>query len=179
VARRPLLKWALVAAAVLVCGALLWVRIGGPGHPRYGGVRMVLRLPGPLKGQSEPLLTTGHAGAGDFIYVTYVDGRHVIVGHDKWDFGGKRSGPITVDYQEPQTVEIRMDSLYPSTAAEGEARAGHGVSVKWNGVLVLSEASPAYPSKPEEITVGENAIGGSSTLRRFSGQILSVARGGD
>jgi hypothetical protein len=185
--RRPALVWSIMAAAALAFGTLLCLRAGLLRRPRFGAVQMVIRLPGPLKGQSEPLLTTGHPGAGDFIYVTYVDGGHVKVGHDKWSVGGKQSGPITVDYREPQTVEISLDSLFPDGGSREEEKPGekgtvrprHGIFVKWNGVLVLSEDAVAYPSKPSEITVGENAIGGSSTLRSFSGQIVHVAREGE
>jgi hypothetical protein len=107
------------------------------------------------------------------------------VGHDKWSIGGERSGPIAVDYQKPQKVEVSLDSLFPSGVSAGEegpgvkaaVRSRHGIIVKWNGVLVLSEDAVAFPSKPSEVKIGENAIGGSSTLPRFSGQILSVARG--
>jgi hypothetical protein len=134
---------------------------------------MEIKLPWPAFGKSEPLVTTGRPGAGDFIYVTYVDGRHVSLGHDKWGYGGARSGPIAVDYDWPQEVEIGLSSLGPDAMA---VSGRPGLFIKWNGVTVFSEDAAAYPARPNEVTFGENMIGGSTTLRHFSGTIVSVAR---
>ena len=174
----------LLGAVVLAVAIGLWLSAGLFPQVGYGDVQMLIKLPGPLIGRSEPLVTTGRSGAGDFIYITYVDGRHVIVGHDKWNYGGGRSAPIAVDYAKPQKIEISLSSFYPDAhsakennyAARGLHYSKQKVSVKWNGVLVLSEDAVAHPSKPNEVTFGENTIGGSTTLRYFSGDILNVAR---
>jgi hypothetical protein len=163
--------YAVLGIAAAAAATVAWVASGAFSTAPHGSVHLIIKLPLKAAGQSEPLLTTGRTGAGDFIYVTYVDGGHVVVGHDKWSIGGARSAPIAVDFQEPQKVEISMNSLNLDPHGPGR------VFVRWNGVLVFSETADAYPSLPSEVTVGENAIGGSTTLPHFSGEILGVSRG--
>ncbi len=170
---------------VLAVAAALGLEFGRSLPAATGELHMVIKLPRPDFGRSEPLVTTGRPGAGDFIYVTYLDGAHVLVGHDKWNFGGLKSGPIAVDYEGIQNVEIGLGSLYPEPSGSKEANSTepelrdlrNRVFVKWNGVLVLSEVAAAYPTSPSEVTVGANTIGGSTTLSHFSGDILSLSRG--
>ena len=139
----------------------------------YGDVRMLVRLPLSAIGQTEPLVTTGHTGAGDFIFITYVDGGHIVVGHDKWAYGGGKSSPVAVDYANSQQLEIDLGSLYRDPSASRK------VSIRVNGVTVFSEDATAYPSTRKEVVVGQNTIGGSTTLPRFTGEILRVSRGGE
>ena len=151
------------AAVALAAVTAAWV-LHRPSAYDAGAIRMRIRLPWTRPGKSEPLVTTGRVGAGDFVYVTYVDGGHVVVGHDKWGYGGARSAPIAVDYEGSQAVEVSMTSL--------GAPKGGGLVVAWNGTTVLREAVDAYPSRASEVTVGENRIGGSTSEARFTGSIL-------
>lgn len=184
--RRLVYAPAFLAVFVLAAAFVLWLESGPSSPASYGLVRMQIKLPRPDFGRSEPLVTTGRPGAGDFIYVTYLDATHVLVGHDKWNIGGGRSAPIAIDYDGIQNVEIAMGSLYPEadhakeySNSEQEFRdLKNKVSVKWNGALVLSEDAAAYPTSPDAVTVGANTIGGSTTLGHFSGDILSISRGG-
>lgn len=175
VRRLPLISASLLSAALVVIAIGFLSRPGVFARAGHGAVHMSIRLPWPEFGRTEPLVTSGRTGAGDFIYITYVDGGHVIVGHDKWNFGGARSGPIAVDYDKTQEVEIGMTSLYGDAARDAHL-SDPRLFVSWNGVQVLSEDVAAYPSAPNEVSVGENAIGGSSALPHFSGEVLSVAR---
>jgi hypothetical protein len=164
--KRAVVAVVLVSAAVgLAAREGLFARTGG------SDVRLTVMLPPPPIGTSEPLVTTGHAGAGDFIYLTYLDGNHVLVGHDKWGFGGGKSLPIPVDYVLPQSIEVSLGG--PPAGGKGPG----GLSVRWNGALVYSEPGSALPRIAREVKVGENTIGGSTTLPRFTGEILSVERG--
>lgn len=173
----------LLGAAVMTTAIGLGIRPSQVPPVRYGKVQMSLILRPTALGRKEPLVTTGRAGAGDFIYITYVDDKHVTVGHDKWSYGGELSAPIPVDYGKIQNIEIDMNSLYPGVASEGETRLPSQelrrpkplVVVKWNGVTVLSEKVAAFPSAENEVTIGDNDIGGSSTFRHFSGEIIKVA----
>jgi hypothetical protein len=187
----PWLRRGLVGAVVL--GALTlavafgarWRNTAGQVH-EFGSLRMVIKLPFMKTGRNEPLLATGVNGRGDLIYVTYLDGGHIQVAHDKWNFGGAKSGPIAVDYTRVQTVEISQDSLYAGSAAgpssgisDKDGRSPkRGLWVKWNGQTVLAEAVDAYPATPAEVEVGRNSIGASTASKDFSGTVLSVSRGG-
>jgi hypothetical protein len=179
---RELQTWALSAwnrkygrpalgSLVLAIAAGIWWHGRPAAGGDYGIIHLMIKLPTSGAGRTEPLVTTGHAGAGDFVYLTYLDGGHVAVGHDKWNYGGGKSGPIAVSFAMPQRIEISLGSLYPGSG--GPKR----VIVKWNGAVVYSEEAAAYPSKPSEVTVGQNAIGGSTTQPRFTGEILDVSRG--
>jgi hypothetical protein len=167
-------------AVVAAAAAGYWL-LTKPSHTEgYGEVRMTVLLPWVVDGRSEPLVTTGSTGAGDCVYVTYLDGLHVLVGHDKWGYGGAKSAPIAVDPTVPQEIEINMVSMHrfgEGVAPGGSSGPGKNLTVTWNGVAVLTEDSGAYPSAPDHVTVGENRIGGSTALPRFSGEILKITRG--
>jgi hypothetical protein len=164
---------ARVVWAAGIGGALALVFLGlearrsvSPAASR-GSVRMTVRLPWPEPGKSEPLVTTGKTGAGDFIYVIYVDGKHVRVGHDRWGYGGAVSEPIAVDYATTQMLEISLGAL-PG------GQPGQVVTFRWNGSEVLRDESGVNPAGSDQIWIGENPIGGSTTTMHFSGRILSV-----
>ncbi len=152
--------------------------------PEWGAVRLQLRLPPRQHGRKEPLLVTGRNGAGDVLYVQYVDDSHIRVGYDHWSKGGPLSDPIFIDFPSIQVIELSLGSLYPPVAedvwgslTEAERRSRLGmVSVKVNGQAVLSVPETAHPTKAEEIRVGLNAIGATSCERLFSGEILAVER---
>ena len=176
----PRLRRSLAGAAVLGALALAialggrWRRTADRVH-EFGSLRMVMKLPFMKLGRNEPLLATGVNGRGDLIYVTYLDGGHVQVAHDKWNFGGAKSGPIAVDYTGVQTVEISLGSLYSGAAAgpssgisdkEGRSPKG-GLWVKWNGQTVLAETVDAYPATPAQVEVGKNSHRGLDGLQGF------------
>lgn len=48
------------------------------------------------------------------------------------------------------------------------------VWVELNGQVVLSQRSPVHPAEPEQLLLGLNLIGGSTSERVFTGKILSV-----
>jgi hypothetical protein len=161
--------WFPPALGVVALAAFLaWYGPSAPAAP--AGYRLVLRLPFVVPGATEPLLTSGRPGAGDFIYVTYIDGTHLVVGHDKWNFGGARSRPFVVDPERDQTLEVDLGGGTPA-GARGPVRP---VTVRWNGTLLFTDPLGSYPAKPGEVTVGTNLIGGSTTSSRFSGEILAT-----
>jgi hypothetical protein len=135
-------------------------------------VRVVIAFPQNMTGQVEPLVTTGATGAGDFLYVRYVDAHHVRFGLDHWMFGGEESEPIELNYDLPHRLELLMDALRPPD----QPRTGQ-VRVRINGRVVLDTRSPSHPAGPEQIWIGRNPIGGSTTSERFTGRILLLRRG--
>jgi hypothetical protein len=160
-------RWGVltVLTAAIACAApFLWRRFVSP--PR-GALLLVLEVPWATPGAAEPLLTTGHAGAGDVIYLTYLGAGRFTVGHDRWGTGGDISKPFAVDPSQPQTVRIAMASL----------GAGPGVHVWWNGREVISENHESFPlAPPSEIEVGANEIGGTACGTQFTGRILKSSR---
>ncbi len=152
-----------------------------------GPVHLVVRFPAHKSGRQEPLLSTGRTGAGDFVYVVYADEGHVRLGFDHWAYGGSLSAPIAIDYGAPHEIWIGIGSLYPGA---DDDRAWRGldpslrrslageVDVRLDGKSVLSLQRATYPSAPGEVTVAQNAIGGSTSDPGFSGAVIFAERAG-
>ncbi len=150
----------------------------------YGKMKFLLRFPKNLIGGFEPILTTGSTEAGDFIYVRYDDNGHIRIGFDHWFAGGPVSGPIPVDYDALHELEISMGSLFPALddltflgfSPQRADELKHTISVKLNGVSVVNYVGKCYESSPEQVSVGTNRIGGTSSGPDFTGEIICVER---
>jgi hypothetical protein len=150
----------------------------------YGAVHLALRFPRGVTGRAEPLLTTGRAGAGDVIYVSYVDDNHVRIGVDHWGIGGTTSEPIAVDFEKLHTLDLSIGSLFPgngdswwrnTSVAERDAQRAQLIA-RLDGVTVLAQPQAAHPSLPEQVVAGANPIGASSCAAVFSGKIFVAMR---
>lgn len=139
----------------------------------YGAIEMSVVFPPNMLGRGDPLVVTGVSGAGDFVYVRYVDLSHVIIGFDHWGAGGSLSEPIEVSYGDAHRIAISMDSLFPPDV---RSRMPGTVRVTLDGEEVLEAPWHCYPSRAEDITIGRNEIGGSTCGGEFTGRILSVER---
>src|SRR5258708_135651 len=106
----------------------------------YGPITLNLAFPGDRVGSREPLVSTGKTGAGDLLYVTYVDRNHVTLTLDHWGIGGPTSLPIEVKYGDLYDLKIDMGSLYPdqstgtkeTLSGEGLAKRRHTLEVQLN-----------------------------------------------
>jgi hypothetical protein len=141
---------------------------------RSGPIHMIVSLPPDRMGRSEPLLTTGRTGAGDLIYVSYVDADHIRIALDHWGGSGAKSGLIPIDYKAPHEIWISTPAL-----SGGAKNSTVPVTVMIDGTVALSSPLATYPSTPAEVTVAENNIGGSSEDASFSGTVQFVERTGD
>jgi hypothetical protein len=140
---------------------------------RYGSVELSVIFPFAVIGTNEPLVVTGKSGAGDFIYVRYLDPSHVSLGFDHWAVGGIVSPPVEVGYGDTHHLAITMGSLYPAGSPAAAARL---VRVVLDGQAVLEAHRDTYPSAAEDIEVAKNQIGGSTCGPSFTGRILSLER---
>lgn len=140
-----------------------------------GPLQLDLRFPIHKTGMSEPIITTGVTGRGDFVYVRYTDPAHVQFGFDHWGRGGSVSPPIPVDYTKVHRLEISMGSLLPPRVAEqnpdGVEKLRQMVGVRLNGRLVFWEWCDFHPVQPGQISIASNLIGGSTTSEGFTGNI--------
>jgi hypothetical protein len=139
----------------------------------YGRVEMDVSLPRGAVGTQEPLVVTGIPTAGDFVYVRYVDARHVAIGFDHWGIGGLVGKPIELDYGQIHRISIAFQSLFHEGAATHESDL---VRVFIDGRPALVGRYSCYPSSAEHIEVGANLIGGSTCGGRFTGNILNLGR---
>jgi hypothetical protein len=125
-------------------------------------------------GSREPLVVSGVTGAGDFLYVSYLDPKHVAVGFDHWGAGGLIGRPVEIDYGKSHRMALTMGSLHrPGGGADRETL----VRVSIDGQVALEGRSPCHPSKASQIRIGANPIGGSTCGPTFTGTLISVARG--
>jgi hypothetical protein len=138
-----------------------------------GAVEMTVVFPTHVMGIADPLVVTGLTGAGNIVYVRYIDSRHVSFGFDHWGIGGITGAPVEIDYGQSHRVEVTMGSLYAPGVRE-ELRTL--VRVKLDGKTVLEGKSPTHPSTPGQIRLLTNPIGGSTCGPTFNGRMISVER---
>ena len=145
----------------------------------YGPVVMLVRFGNqtPSHTRREPLLTTGITGGGDIVYVEYPRGNKVIFGLDHWGVGGAQSKPIEIDPDKFYEVEMTLGSLYPETSLNKDLF--NTFKVKLNGRTVIeTESFSIYKTTEEQILIGENKIGGTYSIPKFTGEIKNIARVG-
>lgn len=139
----------------------------------YGPVDMAVVFPTHVMGVADPLVVTGDTGAGDMLYVRYVDNGRVVFGFDHWGIGGMTSQPVPIDYGRPHRLELTMGSLY---AGGGSGALRTLVRIRLDGKTVMEGQSPCHPSAAAKIRLGKNPIGGSTCGPVFNGKIISVSR---
>lgn len=139
----------------------------------YGAVEMSVDFPFGAMGAQEPLVVTGVTGAGDFVYVHYLDPRHLSIGFDHWGIGGIVGKPVEVDYGQTHRLAISFPALYPPGSPLNKSKA---VRVLLDGRVALDGVYACHPSTSDEIKIGKNPIGGSTCGPSFTGWIVSVER---
>lgn len=143
-----------------------WKRVPppAPSPEQPGRLRLLVRLPPFTHARNEPLVSMGRPGKGDLIYIRYVDATHFQIGHDRWGYGGGM-GPVTAyNPDEPLDLEIDCPPL------RGNRAPGRFV-VTLNGGPLMELEDAFHPSRPDEVVVGENAIGASTAEAAFTGMI--------
>jgi len=138
----------------------------------YGAVDMNVEFPLGALGTQEPLVVTGVSGAGDMVYLRYLDADHVSFGFDHWGIGGSVGKPVAVDYRANHRISVVFQSLFPEGSV---AHASDLVRVKVDGATALEAHWACHPSTVDQISVGKNPIGGSTCGPLFTGRILTVA----
>ena len=143
---------------------------------RAGAVRLRVRFPAFRAQVGQPLIATGQAGAGDLFYVFYAGPNRLRFGHDAWNFPGYETPDFFYDPDVEHTVEVDMGSLHPE-APLAELHAGRKrLRVRLDGREVADVARPFNAARPEEVFIGHNAIGASTSEVNFSGKLLESER---
>jgi hypothetical protein len=178
------LKWWLLGGMAIVAafawGAIMWKRW----HENVGPLVLRVVFPRNFWEGVQPLLVTGRPSAGTFVFIRYVDKRHVCIGVDVWGLFGKVTEPIETDYYAVHKIEISEGALFPlnhpaihALTSAGRETLRRRLRVVLDGRVILNEAVQPYDTRLSEITVGENHIGGSLSGVRFTGEILGIQRG--
>jgi len=154
------------------------------GQLPYGTIELRLRFPTTSPLQHEPIVQTGTEGAGDFLYVYYVDSRHIQLGFDHWFIGGPTTPPLLIDYSKDHVLEISMGSLFPSgddilfggVPDDAVSDIKSTLHVVLDGKTVLDSKVEFCDSTPEQVVVGQNSINGSTSNPLFLGTIVRQDR---
>ncbi len=134
-----------------------------------GRIEVRFALPKDGLKQSVPLLSAGKAGAADSLFLRpNGDGRYII-GLDHWGVDATEGAPVAIAPGEVISLIIEMGSLFPA----GEFPADR-TRVSLDGIIALEARVPLYFVKPEEIEIGRNSIGLSTSGPQFVGEIYSV-----
>jgi len=140
----------------------------GPSTLTARRFRLAVRFPANRPGRNEPLVTAGRPGAADSLYVHYEREGWVRLGFDHWGIGGPLSAPVPVTYDVFQIIDAELGAGSWEAAGPGEIKVG------LNGQPVLRASATLYSSLPNEVTVGRNAVGLSTSDPAFSGEIFRV-----
>ena len=160
----------------LFFGKILGVEKGEQPAPRPaeippGTLALTVVFPANLMTAIEPLVVTGVTGAGDLLYVRYIDARRIAFGFDHWGVSGTESEPVMIDYDAIHRLEITMGSLHgPELVADDPRR--RRVQVRLDGKIVFSAESACHPAARSTVKLGENRIGGTYNRPEFTGRIL-------
>jgi len=156
----------------------------GPAVRQWGGypgpVRWSVIFPTDRETLAEPLVTSGEPGRGDFLFVRYLDRRHIAFGLDHWGSGAGISVPVELDYAKPHEIVISLGSLLPPAEAGLDpkfpqlARWRDQVLVVFDGRVVFRWKEAAWPARPDQVMFGVNLIHGTSVQLSFSGQVLKL-----
>lgn len=151
-----------------------------------GPVRMRVVFPAGQAGRSEPLITTGRAGAGDVVFVTYIDARTVRFSLDHGSGELLTSGPVPIDYAAVHDLEFDLGSFYPAEGLGPLSRFAVAkidqrrkrLQLRIDGQKVWNVPAEFHPAMASEISVGRNPIGAVTCAPAFSGLITEVVRPG-
>jgi hypothetical protein len=149
-----------------------------PPPEQYGPVKLTLNFISFTGERSEPLLCTGRPGAGDLIFVHYINDHELTIGHDNWGAGATTSAPIAIDYKADHVLELDDAALYPETGHPGWTgnTSGNRVIIRLDRKTVLDETTGAHPSAAFDVRFGDNAIGASSAAPTFTGLLRRAER---
>ncbi len=137
-----------------------------------GSLPLTLVLPAGTAGDSQPLVTTGAAGAGDFLYVKFMDATTVVFSYDSWGAGGPTSAPVPIVAGRPYRIGLELPGL-----ARLDPPARHTLlrlRLTLDDRELLNHEVDYRGRRRSEIWFGENPVGGSSTSSSFRGTLQSA-----
>jgi hypothetical protein len=138
--------------------------------PLPGALDLAVVFAPSRAGASEPLAVTGQAGAGDFVYVKFLDETTVAFGYDRWGAGGPVSAPVKIQPGVRYALRLELPSLAQVRGSAG--RAPERLRVALNGAIVLEAPARYEERRASRAWFGENPIGGSSCGPHFSGELF-------
>ena len=129
-----------------------------------GAVRLKIKFPPFGVAHSEPLISSGTAGASDMVYVTFLSPTTLRFGEDSSSGGAVESLIVEYDPSIDHTLDISYDALYG-----GDVAPVAGVVMKFDGSWKLRALRPTHSTKPYAVSFGYNAYNLGTASESFSG----------
>lgn len=135
-----------------------------------GPMRVRLRFFGEFAaGRTDPLVTTGRAGAGDLLFIQFDGAGHYQIGHDHWGYAVTLSAKHAIPADQTLDLTISLGTL--DSDAAGFAQLRDRLFVATPDAVVLDRPAQFHPAGPEARSFGFNRIG-ASTAGEFLGADL-------
>ena len=163
---------AIFAAALFLVLAALALRHFTPSLPTPLTLDLFL-APG-IPDQAEPLIVSGRASAGDFLFVQYVDATHIVFGYDSWGHP-RHLGTTPIAITPGQPLRLRVVAPFFSSDHRGLVDPPGPLVVECNGASVLSALVHYYPHRSSEIFIGQNPLGGTACAANLQGRLLATS----
>jgi hypothetical protein len=164
--RQPL-RW-LVAIAVTVTLSALSLRHYLPPLPNPLTLDLLIEQHSP--GRNEPLITSGRTGAGDFLFVRYLDDGGILFGYETWGEPGQLSKPLLLSTDRRVRLLVEMPGL--SQVRGGFAPPNDRLRIVASGTELFNAQVLYKVRRPAEIAFAENPIGGTACDEELHGRLL-------
>ena len=128
-------------------------------------------FPPGVKGATEPIVTTGFSGAGDFFAVRFLDADHAVFVYDVWGVGGPLSQPFATEPGKVRTLDLEMPTL--ATVRDFISHEKRPLRIVLDGREVFNAPVYFHRRAPDEIFFGANPIGGSVADEQFRGKLTA------
>jgi hypothetical protein len=120
-------------------------------------------------GRSEPLITSGRTGAGDFLFIAYQADNAIAIGYEAWGEPSKLSAPIPLPPDRRLRLTVAMPGL--SQVRGLFAPITHQLRVTIGETELFNQPVKHHLRLPSEIWFAGNPIGGTACDARFAGTI--------
>jgi hypothetical protein len=156
-------------------------RGGGQWAPYPGGLRLELMFDPGASRISQPIVSSGRAGAANQVFAQFVGKDEIRFGIDNWGIGATYSRTIPCDYSQPHVLIVSLGSLYPDESSPSFrdhpdwVYLKHTSIITFDGELVYVQPMECFPASPRSVVPFRNLIGMSSSVDEFQGRVLSAS----
>ena len=170
---RRLAAW--ITATFVVFAVLTAIRVDEPASLLPNPLALEVTVTDPSGPRSDPLITSGETGRGDFLTLRLAkDGEATIV-YDSWGHPGIASRPFQIPADGRLRLTVTMPALngVKPAAESGEAK----LEVQLNDEAILAERVHFYPRDLGRLFFAMNPIGGAACGPILRGRIRDAAGG--
>lgn len=120
-------------------------------------------------GKSEPLITSGTSGAGDFLFLRYLPNDAIAIGYEAWGEAGTLSAPIPLPADRRLRLTVAMPGLSQVRGLFAPPTDRLRISV--GDTPLLDQPVKYHLRMPAQIRFAENTIGGTTCAPLLQGSM--------